>query len=168
MNSHIHFQSVGSSVGDGLRQPHLQAWAFSGSSWTFLSSYEERQHRSSHQSAELQESENEGGFLGLRLESPTELLLPGYIGQSQSQGQPRFKRQTNRVHLFAGDLHSSCSCLMYYKCQYTLSLTIHSLTTRMFLQNLFPLENIHDMFIFYSGSFCIGLPWWVSGKESVC
>lgn len=77
------------------------------------------------------------------------------FGQSESRAQPRFKGWKHRCHLFTGDSNNLWSCLMYHKCQYTLPLIFHSLVAREFLKNLFSLENIHYVSIFYFLSFCI-------------
>lgn len=94
-----------------------------------------------------------GASWGLGLE-----VLPSYFFQDilvkVSHKDSLDSRGRKIVHLFIGDSHSSWSCLMYHKCQYVLSLIIHSLIVREFLQNLFPLENIQDVSIFYSLSFC--------------
>lgn len=79
----------------------------------------------------FQEGDNEISLLRLRLRV---LLLPCYIDQSESQGQPRFKGWKNGPRLFTSDSNNVWSCLMYHKCQCTLSLITHFLVARVSIE----------------------------------
>lgn len=74
----------------------------------------------SHLGGELQEVIMQAASERLGHGSPTVLLLPCYTGQTESQGQPRFKGEKNRLHLFIGDSNNSWSRLMHQECQYIL------------------------------------------------
>lgn len=114
---------------------------------------EGRWNRFSHQSAAFQRGDNESR---LELGRPTALLLSYYIGHNESTDQPRLESWKNKLHLLMGGSNNFWSCLMYhYVCLCILSMIIYSLVVKDSLQNLFLLENIHDVFTFYSLSFCL-------------
>lgn len=93
MNSLMHFQSLAGQQGmAGPRWTHSYIWGLSGGSGSpflhVLFHPEGKEHRLSHHSAAFWKSDNERRPLRLKPRSPMVLLLPCYIGQSESQGQP--------------------------------------------------------------------------------
>lgn len=93
----IHFQSVGRSVGgwlvlDGLTHMSGASSGMPRSSFLhMLSHLQGRWPMFSHLGGELQEVIMQAASERLGHGSPTVLLLPCYTGQTESQGQPRFK-----------------------------------------------------------------------------
>lgn len=115
----------GIQVPDGLTYVSETLSGMSGPPFPHVLSYPQgRWPRFSHQSTVFQEGDNER--LRLRV-----LLLPCYIDQSESQGQPRFKGWKKGPRLFTSASNNLWSCLTYHKCQCTQSLINHFLVARV-------------------------------------